>query len=389
MNDNIVIFSMFLIFSGAAVFSTMALYTRQALLVAYIFLGLLLGPWGLKLIGDAHIVHKIGDVGIIFLLFLLGLNLHPQDLLHLFKKTVWITLFSSLVFFIIGFIVSFCFGFNITESIVIGIAVTFSSTIIGLKLLPTTVLHHQHTGELVISILLLQDLLAIIALLLIHVISAHGVSVLHISAAVLSLPFLLLVAFVFQKFVLTYLFSRFDRMREYIFLLAIAWCLSMSELAKTVGLSYEIGAFIAGVSIAAGPIAFYISESLKPIRDFFLVLFFFSIGADFDLHYFPIVIFPAIILAVLLMIIKPLTFSWLLQKAKEPKHVAWEIGIRLGQTSSFSLLVVYLALNSGLIDTATSYVVQATTLITFIISSYLIVLRYPTPIAISEKLRRE
>ena len=82
MNDNVIIFSMFLIFSGAAILSTVALYARQALLVAYIFLGLLLGPWGLKLIADVNLVHKIGEMGIIFLLFLLGLNLHPQDLFH-------------------------------------------------------------------------------------------------------------------------------------------------------------------------------------------------------------------------------------------------------------------------------------------------------------------
>lgn len=389
MNDNAIIFSMFLVFSGAALLSTVALYTRQALLVAYIFLGLLLGPWGLKLIVDINVVHKIGDIGIIFLLFLLGLNLHPQDLLRLFKKTFWITLLSSIVFLIIGFSVSYLYGFTIAECLIIGVAVTFSSTIIGLKLLPTTVLHHQHTGELVVSILLLQDLLAIFVMLLMHIGGIHGMDVLHIGMALLSLPFLFLVTFTFEKFILKHLFFRFDKMREYVFLLAIAWCLSISELAKLLGLSYEVGAFIAGVSVATGPIAFYISESLKPVRDFFLVLFFFSIGADFDLHYFPIIVGPSVILAALLMIIKPLTFRFLLSRANESKPVAWEIGIRLGQTSSFSLLVIYMALQSGLIDATASYLVQATTLITFIISSTIVVLRYPTPIAISDKLRRD
>ncbi|KPJ67392.1 MAG: sodium:proton antiporter [Coxiella sp. DG_40] len=389
MNDNAIIFSIFLIFSGAALLSTVALYTRQALLVAYIFLGLLLGPWGLKLIVDINVVHKIGDIGIIFLLFLLGLNLHPQDLLRLFKKTFWITLLSSIVFLIIGFSVSCLFGFSIIQSLVVGVAVTFSSTIIGLKLLPTTVLHHQHTGELVVSILLLQDLLAIFVMLLMHIGSIHGMNVLHFSVTLLSLPFLFLITFLFEKFILAYLFAHFDKMREYLFLLAIAWCLSISELAKLLGLSYEIGAFVAGISIATGPIAFYISESLKPVRDFFLVLFFFSIGADFDLHYFPVIIAPAVVLAGLLMMIKPLTFRVLLGLANESRSVAWEIGVRLGQTSSFSLLVTYVALQHGLINTATAYLVQAITLITFIVSSTIIVLRYPTPIAISDKLRRD
>ena len=390
MNSNPIVFSMFLIFTGAAVLATIALYTRQALLVAYIFLGLILGHCGLKLIADAGVVHKIGDIGIIFLLFLLGLNLHPQDLLHLFKKTLWITLFSSLVFLFIGFLVSVLFGFNMLESVIIGVAITFSSTIIGLKLLPTTVLHHQHIGEVVISILLLQDLLAILALLFVHIGGINGgVGWMHIGMLLLSLPLLLLTAFLAEKFLLSILFARFDRMKEYVFLLAIAWCLGLAELAKILGLSYEVGAFIAGVTIAAGPIAFYIAENLKPIRDFFLVMFFFSIGAEFDLHYFPVIIVPALILSVLLLVIKPITFSFLLRRSSEPKHVANEVGMRLGQTSSFSLLVAYLAVNIGLIGETAAYLIQATTLITFIVSSYLIVLRYPTPIAISEKLRRD
>lgn len=389
MHDNTIIFSMFLIFSGAAILSTAALYTRQALLVAYIFLGLILGPWGLKLIGDANIINKIDDIGIIFLLFLLGLDLHPQELLRLFKTTLWITLFSSMVFLFIGFFVAISFGFNTAESFIIGIAVIFSSTIICLKLLPTTVLHHQHTGELVISILLLQDLLAILALLFIHISAVRGFHWMQIAKIIFSLPVMFGIAFLFEKFILIKLFAKFDRIREYVFLLAIAWCLSMAELANFMGLSFEIGAFIAGITIAAGPIAFYIAENLKPIRDFFLVLFFFSIGADFDMHYFPAIILPALILSVLLLIIKPITFRFLLARTNEPKHVAWEIGARLGQTSCFSLLVVYLALQYKLISPAAAYLVQSTTLITFIISSYIVVLFYPTPIAISEKLRRD
>lgn len=389
MDHNGIVFSIFLIFSGAAVLSTFALYSRQSLLVAYIVLGFILGPWGLKLIHNADLVHKVDDIGIIFLLFLLGLNLHPQDLIRLFRRTFVITIISSLLFFIVSFAIGYFFHFSIIESIVIGVAMTFSSTIIGLKLLPTTVLHHQHTGELVISILLIQDILAILALLLIHVFGTRTVGWGHFSLILLALPILVVTAFLFVKFILMQLFTKFDRMHEYIFLLAIAWCLSMAELGNVLGLPYEIGAFVAGVAIAASPISIYISESLKPIRDFFLVLFFFSMGASFNLHYLPTIIWPALILAVLLILLKPLVFRFLLPFVNETKHVSWEIGVRLGQTSSFSLLVAYTATNSNLISNSASYLIQATTIFTFIISSYLVVLLYPTPIAVSEKLRRD
>src|SRR3990167_11036009 len=145
----------FVIFTGTAILSTIALFTRQSLLVAYIVLGAILGPWGFKLINNTTIVQQVGDVGIIFLLFLLGLHLQPQNLFHSLRKMSTITLSSSLIFFAIGFVASWLYGYTDTESIIIGTVAMFSSTIIGIKLLPTTVLHHQHTGELVISVLLL------------------------------------------------------------------------------------------------------------------------------------------------------------------------------------------------------------------------------------------
>lgn len=383
------VFTMFLIFAGATVFSTIALYTRQSLLVAYMLLGVVLGPWGLKLIDNPEMVERTGDIGIIFLLFLLGLHLQPQNLFHMFRKTSWITVVSSLVFAAVGWIVSYFSGFTFVECFIIGAAMMFSSTIIGLKLLPTTVLHHQHTGEIMISVLLLQDLIAIVLLLAIHGASIGAINLQKLGMIVLTLPGLLIFAFAFQHYVMMKLFARFDRIREYIFLLAIAWCLSMSVLADMLGLSYEIGAFIAGVSIAEGPIAVYIAESLKPLRDFFLVLFFFSVGAGFDLQYLGTVAVPAIILAGALLLIKPFTFWGLLRQMDESKHLAAEIGWRLGQVSEFSLLVGYVAASVSLISARASYLIQATTILTFIASSYIVVLRYPTPVALSDKLRRD
>lgn len=388
MHDNSIAFSIFLIFSGAAVLSTVALYTKQSLLVAYMLIGIFLGPSGLHLIADASTVRQIGDVGIIFLMFLLGLNLQPQNLVHMFRKTAWVAIISSIVFTVIGFFVARLFNFSIIESWIIGGALMFSSTIIGLKLLPTTILHHQHTGEIMISILLMQDLFAIIFLLLIHA-SIGGLKLDDIGLVFLSLPVLITFAFLFERFVLLKLFSRFDRVREYMFLLAIAWCLGMSELASLVGLSREIGAFIGGVSIASSPIALYIAESLKPVRDFFLVMFFFAVGASFNLSAFPSVAIPSIILAVILLLVKPLTFRYLLHTVHETQHVATEVGFRLGQSSEFSLLIAYMAASTSLINAQASNLIQAATMLTFIASSYIVVMKFPTPVATSDRLRRD
>jgi Kef-type K+ transport system membrane component KefB len=284
----------FFIFFGTAILSTFALFTRQSLLVAYIALGALLGPWGLKLVSNGIIIRQAGDIGIIFLLFLLGLHLQPQNLFHSLRKMSLITLFSSLIFFAVGFAISYLSGYRYSESFVIGIAAMFSSTI-GIKLLPTTILHHQHTGELVISVLLLQDLIAIAALLALGIITERNSSF-HLGLIISAFPILLLVAYAFQRYILFSLLKRFDKIHEYVFILSIGWCLCMAELSHALGLSEEIGAFIAGVALASNPISFYIAESLKPLRDFFLVIFFFSIGAGFNFDYFTQVIAPACLL---------------------------------------------------------------------------------------------
>ncbi len=383
------IFSLFLIFTGAAILSTVALLTRQSMLVAYIILGALIGPWGFKLINDPSLVRTVGDIGILFLLFLLGLNLPPQKLLPMLKNVAWISLISSVIFAFAGYVVAAVVGYTPVECVIVGSAMMFSSTIIGIKLLPTTVLHHQHTGEVMISILLFQDLIAIAVLLLMHGALDSGTLLNDIKMMAIGLPGVLLFAFAVQRFLLQYLFARFNRIREYIFLIAIAWCLGMSELASYFGLSAEIGAFIAGITLASSPISLYIAESLRPVRDFFLVMFFFSVGANFNLDYLRVVTFPAILLAAVLIVLKPVTYKILLRQVGEIKHVAWEAGVRLGQLSEFSLIIAYVGLDTQLIGSAAAYLIEATAILTFVASSYWVVCKYPTPVALVDKLRRD
>ncbi len=389
MDTSSVGFTIFIVFTGAAVFATAALYARQSLLMAYILLGMLFGPWGLGWVGDPNLVREIAEFGIMFLLFLLGLNLQPQDLLYMVRKTTLVTLLSSVVFFMVGFAVALVFGTTLMESVLIGGAVTFSSTIIGLKLLPTSILHHQHTGEVIISILLLQDLLAIVLLLIVQGSSSGGLLLFDLLKLLGALPALALLAWLGERYLLLPLIQRFDRIQEYIFLMAIGWCLGMAELGQLMGLSAEIGAFIAGVTLASSPIALFIAESLKPLRDFFLVLFFFSLGAGFDLGMMTSVLLPALLLAVALLLLKPLVFRLLLHRTGESLRRSHEIGYRLGQMSEFSLLLAVLAQERQVIGTEASYLIQLATLLTFLASSYLIVMRFPTPIAVSDRLRRD
>ena len=382
-----IVFSFFLIFAGALVLATFALYTRQPILVAYIALGAIAGPYGMGWIEHPDELTDMAHIGIIFLLFLLGLDMQPSSLFAVLKKAMSVALLSSLVFFGIGAGITHLLGYGMMDAVIVGLACMFSSTIIGLKLLPTTALHHKHSGELMVGLLLIQDMIAILTLILLGVMS--GDSEHPVWQPFIALPILAGGCYLIVKYLLLPLIQRFDRYQEYLFIMAIGWCLAVAEGAAYVGLSEEIGAFIAGVTLATSPIAQFMAISLKPLRDFFLVMFFFTLGAGVNLGMLEDVLLGAALLAAAVLILKPLTFRLLLGRFSETPRLAWDVGFRLGQISEFSLLVVFVAIESALLSERASLLVQATAIITFVLSSYIVVFNYPNPIAISDRLRRD
>jgi Kef-type K+ transport system membrane component KefB len=313
----------------------------------------------------------------------------PSALWNSLRQSTLVAVLSTSVFALAGYSISRAFSFSHLDSLLIGAALVFSSTIIGIKLLPTTVLHHKHLGELMIALLLFQDVIAIIVLVVMESVGAGDYSARDLLRPLVTLPILALVSWVSVKSVLLALIKRFDRYHEYIFLLSIGWCLGMAELAIWMGLSAEIGAFVAGVSIASSPIAQYIAISLKPLRDFFLVVFFFSVGSGLDLQALPRVALPAVAMATLFLLLKPIVYQWLVRGVFEEPKLAWNLGLRLGQCSEFSLLIAFLGTAKGLLSADAATVIQACTILTLLVSSYLVVLRLPNPIAISEHLRRD
>lgn len=387
--DSGITFTFAVIFLGAAVLSSLALYARQPIIIAYIALGVALGPYGAGLVSDTDLVSGAGHVGIILLLFLLGLDMKPSALWNSLRQSTLVAVLSSLVFGVAGYALSRLFSFTHLDSILIGTALIFSSTIIGIKLLPTTVLHHKHLGELMIALLLFQDVIAIVVLVVMESVGGGEYAVRDLLMPLVTLPLLALVSWASVKTILLALIKRFDRYHEYIFLLSIGWCLGMAELAIFMGLSAEIGAFVAGVSIASSPIAQYIAMSLKPLRDFFLVVFFFSVGSGLDLQALPRVALPAIAMATLFLLLKPLVYQWLVRGVFEEPKLAWNLGLRLGQCSEFSLLIAFLGTAKGVLSADAATVIQACTILTLLVSSYLVVLRLPNPIAISDHLRRD
>ena len=266
----------------------------------------------------------------------------------------------------------------------------FSSTILTVKLLPTTRLHQQRMGAVCIGILIIQDLMAVAVLVFLRSLeNPQGSALLSFGLQIFKLAALVGALFLIEQFILRRIMMSVDRFHEVLFMLGLAWCFGVASLSYKMGLFYATGAFFAGVAMARHPISLFISENLKPLRDFFLVLFFFTLGAELNFFILRNVFIPAALLAILFIALKPLIFKIFLERSGEDPAFSRETGFRLGQLSEFSLLIALLALDLGQISQRASQFIQLTTILTFLISSYVVVFQFQTPIGLSEELIKD
>jgi len=371
----------------AAALSWLALLARQPIIIAYLISGVIVGPWGVGLVKDVEFVDAVSRIGVTLLLFLVGIELQPRRLIGLFKQTSLVAVGSCVTSCLIAGAFALAWRFSLTESLYIGLALMFSSTILVVKLLPTTTLHQRRIGAFCVAILILEDLAAVGVLWFMRV--AEYQSVLEILLLPVKGLFLIAFALIFEQFVLRRIMKYSERFHETLYLLCLAWCLGIAALARGIGFSYVVGAFIAGVALARSPISLFLAQGLKFFRDFFLVLFFFVLGARLDLLVARAMLLPAIILGVVFVVTKPLVFNVLFRAIREKKEFSREAAVRLGQTSEFSLIIVLFAAQVGLIGTRASQLVQLTTIFTMIVSCYLVVFFYPTPMGFAKGLKQD
>ncbi len=380
--------SMSAVIVSCSLLAWLACRGRQPIILAYFLCGTLIGPAGLRLVTDVAGLDHISRIGITLLLFLAGLVLHPDRLLRFFRQAVLVTLAGSAFTWVLVFAFLRAWGYTWMDSSVAAVALMFSSTILVVKLLPTTALHQQRMGSICIAVLIAEDVLAVVALMLIG--SAGGGALAH-SLALLPVKAIALVALAVagERFVVRRMMQAADRYAEVLLMLCLGWCVGIALLAEAVGVPYEVGAFTAGVAMARGKIAPVLSERLKPLRDFFLMFFFFALGATFEVFHLGIVWLPAALLAGAIVLLRPLWLRWLFRRTGEEREFADEAGVRLGQASEFALIIAVAAAARGHLSTAVSQLVQFATILTMLASSYIVVFRYPTPIGVRPGLQRD
>jgi Kef-type K+ transport system membrane component KefB len=359
--------------STACVIGYIAMRFRLPLVMAYLLAGVALSVYN---IGDSTVLHTLPDIGIALVLFLIGMELNLSEIKSLGWPVVVATLFQVVVSSIAGFGLATYFGFPATEALILGIALAFSSTIVIAKMLAEKRDTASLYGKLSIGILLIEDLVAIIAMV---AITENIISIGFSPAVVMPLVMfalkaaaLIAIAFLASRFILAPTFNAMAKSVELLFLAAIAWCFIFTSLAVLAGFSVVIGAFLAGLALASSPYQIQIQSRVKPIRDFFVALFFIYIGSQVDLlgirDSLPVILgFTA-----LALLVKPFAYLVGLSFFKFRKRTLFHTALNMTQVSEFSLIILLLALEHGIASDSALAIIAGSAVLSIMISSTLL-----------------
>ena len=357
---------------AASLFGLLASILRQPPLIGYIVAGLLLGPIGTQVIQNGEILTVFSEFGIALLLFVVGLELNLKSIRKVGLISAQLALAQMATTILIGLGLGYAFHQNLTTSLVLGLALSFSSTIVVLKMIAGKNEVQSLYGKLAVGVLIMQDMIAVLILVLLPTMagSASGSISTQLALLVGRLVVLIGAAWLNARFFMPGIWHRLAHNREMLLLSSIGWCFLMAIFAHWLGFSLEIGAFIAGLSLASTPYNEDISHHIRPLRDFFIVIFFvllgFSVtpgvGVNWEL---------VIGLTVAATIIKPLVMIPTMTRQHYRIRTSWLTSISLGQLSEFSVILAFTAASLNLIDQPTVSALIIATALSLGISSYL------------------
>jgi Kef-type K+ transport system membrane component KefB/voltage-gated potassium channel Kch len=356
----------------AALVSLVMRVLRQPLILGYILTGVAVGPSMLHLIHAKDAFEGFSTIGIALLLFIIGLGMNISVIARV-GKPVFITA-AALVVSIgaVGFALSrVLLGFSSVEAYLIGLALFFSSTIIIVKALADKKEQNRLHGQIAIGVILLDDIVATLALLFVAAGKDQSITVGEFASLLGRGAGLILFLVIASRYVLPRVAKLIAVSQENLFLFAIAWGFGVASLFEFAGFSIEVGSLFAGVSLASLPYAQEIESRLKPLRDFFVVLFFITLGESLQVTNLGPAIQPALLLSAVVIILKPTVVTATLGLLGYPKRVAFKAGINLSQVSEFSIVLIVLAAANGLVRPEISAIITIVAMATITASTYL------------------
>lgn len=361
-----------LVITVAVLVSLFMRIIRQPLIIGHILTGLLVGPSLLHLIKSPETIQVFSDFGIALLLLIVGLGLNPRVIKEVGKIAGIIAVGKIGITTLFGFAVSRLFGYEIVPSLLIGVALSFSSTIIILKLLSDKKEQSRLYGKISIGFLLAEDLVATILLVVVSASGSGGVTFSDFAELIFKCIGLITGIILVRVFVINRMGGIIAKSQEFLFLFAIGWALGIASLFQNAGFSLEIGALIAGVTLASLPYAQEIASRLKILRDFFIVLFFIGLGAHLELHNLGTIMPKAIIFSLLVLFGNPLIVMTIMGLSGYTKKTSFKTGLLGTQVSEFSLILLLLANKLGHVSQEILSLMTVVGLLTIAISTYLI-----------------
>ncbi|MBX9765193.1 cation:proton antiporter [Patescibacteria group bacterium] len=366
-------FELAVMLTTACVIGYIAMRIKLPLVIAYLLAGVALSGYA---ISESDILHTLPEIGIAFVLFLIGMELNLGEIRSLGRPIIIATVLQVIVSSIAGYALATYLGFSGTEAFVLGIALAFSSTIVIMKTLAEKRDISSLYGKLSIGILLVEDIIAIIAMVAItenifsygfgpELLTPLGIFALKASA-------LIAVAFFFSRFIIGPLFNAMAKSVELLFIAAITWCFVFTSLAVLAGFSVVIGAFLAGVALASSPYQFQIQSRVKPIRVFFVALFFIYIGSQVNLGGIAESLPMILAFTALALLLKPLAYLLGLSLFTFRKRTLFHTSLNMTQVSEFSLIIILLAVQSGFAGPGALSVVAGSAVLSIMISSLMI-----------------
>ncbi|HIJ11135.1 TPA: hypothetical protein HA278_03710 [Candidatus Woesearchaeota archaeon] len=363
-------FNIGLVLIVATIVGYLAKLLKQPLIPAYILAGVLIGPFGLGLIKESDIIIALSEIGIAFLLFIVGLEIDLKKLKEVGLVSTVGGAVQVMAVFIIGFFIARGLGFIYIESIYLGFVFAFSSTMIVIKLLSDKSELNTLHGKIILGILLMQDIIVIFVLVLLQSFGNFDLS--FLAWAFLKGAVLLAFAVLLSQFVLPLIFRVSARSQELLFLSSISVCFLFSLVAFSFGFSIVIGAFLAGLALASLPYHFDIAGKIIPLRDFFATLFFVSLGMELVFDSFNGLLWPLIIFLGIVVILKPIIFMLIVSAFGFKKRTGFFTSVSLAQISEFSLVLVALGLTLGHVSNQIFTLTVLLAIVTITLTSYFI-----------------
>lgn len=345
---------------------------KQPLIVSYILTGILVGPSFLNLISSTETINTLSHIGISLLLFTVGLSLNPKIIKQVGKVSLVTGVGQVLFTSIIGFFIATALGFATITAIYIAIALTFSSTIIIMKLLSDKGDSETLYGKIAIGFLLIQDLIVILVLMGVSSFSGEFNKTTLIFDILIKGFGLLASISLFGIYLLPKLIKSIAKSQEFLLLFSLSWCLSLASFSYYLGFSIEIGALLAGVTLAISPYRHEISSKMRPLRDFFIILFFVLLGSQMVFSDIAGHIIPILIFSIFILIGNPLIVIILMGLLGYTKRTSFLAGLTVAQISEFSLIFIALGVQVGHLDVEILSLVTIIGLLTITGSTYLI-----------------